>query len=131
MQITGIIKEVTDQISELSKKSGSNMEEISQSADTVMKAEATFEQIFTKLQEAGETVSAMIHKVNEVNDIASSMAAIAEEQSANTEEISATVDVVAESTDEVADRSKKMAETAVTVSDSAEKINQFVDTFKI
>ena len=130
-EIAEIITEVTKQINDLSERSANSVEEIAASSEAVSATGETFADIFTALDEAGATVRDMIEKMQKVNDIATSVAAIAEEQSASTEEVTATVDTAASSAQSVADESRDVDESAVTVADSAAKIGEFVDTFTI
>ena len=130
-QIEAIIREVLSEIQTLSTQSAANMEEISENAESVKIAGETFEKIVTNLGEAGATVAGMIKKMSEVDNIASSMAAISEEQSASTEEISATVETLATSATNVASKSKDVAGSADTVSASSTTIKEFVDSFTL
>ncbi|MCR5792577.1 MAG: methyl-accepting chemotaxis protein [Lachnospiraceae bacterium] len=131
VQISEIVDEITKQIETLSHKSKVNMEEMESGARAVDVAGETFAQIFKQLDEASNVVDDMIHKVGNVDEIATSLAAISEEQSASTEEVSASVDVLAESANAVAEGSKNVDESANTVLSSAKKIEEFIDFFKI
>lgn len=130
-EIAEIITEVTKQINDLSERSATSVTEIAESSASVSETGETFADIFSALNEAGETVRDMIDKMQKVNDIATSVAAIAEEQSASTEEVTATVDTAASSAQSVAEESRGVDKSAVTVADSASKIGEFVDTFTI
>ena len=130
-EIAEIITEVTKQINDLSERSANSVNEIAVSSEAVSATGETFADIFAALDEAGSTVRDMIEKMQKVNDIATSVAAIAEEQSASTEEVTATVDTAATSAQNVASESKGVDDSAVAVADSATKIGDFVNTFKI
>ena len=130
-EISSIISDITSQIGSLSEKSKVNMEEISQGADAVSAAGDTFAEIFKNLNETGHTVEDMIGMMNDVNEIAASVAAISEEQSASTIEVTDTVDRVVESAEEVASGSQNVDNSAQTVAESATKIEDFVNAFKI
>ncbi len=119
------------EIEDLARKSAANMEEISESSKSVKLAGQTFEEIVKQLSETEETVASMIRKMNEVDGIATSVAAISEEQSASTEEISATVETLAESATNVASMSRDVSSSADTVSASSATIQEFVDSFTI
>jgi len=130
-QIEAIIREVVAEIDELSRKSAANMEEISESSKSVKLAGQTFEEIVNELSETEKTMASMIHKMNDVDNIATSVAAISEEQSASTEEISATVENLAESATNVAAMSRDVSGSAETVSSSSATIQEFVESFTI
>ncbi|MCR5342326.1 MAG: methyl-accepting chemotaxis protein [Butyrivibrio sp.] len=130
-QISTIIKEITIQIEELSNKSKSNMEEINHNMDAVNTAGATFEEIFRSLDETSDIVSEMIAKVGNVDEIATSMAAISEEQSASTQEVSATATHLTSSAELVAENSKGVDSSATAVSDSSDEIENLINAFKV
>ena len=130
-QIAEIIKDITSQIQDLSDKSKTNMEEISNNMDAVTTAGSTFEEIFKSLDEASDIVGEMISKVGTVDEIATSMAAISEEQSASTQEVSATATTLATSAEQVAENSKGVDTSAAAVSDSSDAIEELISKFKI
>jgi len=130
-EISQIISDITSLIKRLSEKSDASAEEISLSSEAVSVTEQTFTEIFKSLNETGELVQSMIRKMDTVNEIATSVAAISEEQAASTEEVTATVDTAAASAKNVATESMEVDQSAETVADSASKIDEFVDMFKV
>ncbi len=130
-EINGIIVDIVKQIKSLAAQSTESMNEIGRSNEAVQKASETFGQIFRDLETTGQTMNEMIRMMGDVNDIASSVAAISEEQSASTQEVTATVQEVAESAKRVSSESRGVDEAAGTVAGSAETINGFVDSFRI
>ena len=130
-EISIIIDGITAEIKKLSEQSARNMTALDASGEAVSTTGETFVEIFSSLEEASNTVSDMIRRLDKVNEIAMSVAAISEEQSASTEEVSATVTTAASSAQNVADESRGVDESATTVADSAAKIEGFVSTFKI
>jgi len=130
-EISAIINDIIGQITNLSEKSAASVEEISKSSEAVKTAESTFVEIFKNLDLTGESMKRMIGMMGDIDDIASSVAAISEEQSASSEEVTATVENLAESAGEVAEESRNVSDSANTVSQSADTINEFVETFKL
>ena len=130
-QISSIIKEITVQIEELSSKSQSNMNEINNNMQAVDTAGETFEEIFRSLDETSAIVSDMISKVGNVDEIATSMAAISEEQSASTQEVTATATNLTTSAELVAENSRGVDSSASAVSTSSEKIENLISSFKV
>jgi len=130
-QIADIIREMTAKVSELSKKSESNIKMITESSGAVATAADSFQQIYDELNRTNEIMTEMAGKMEKINDVATNMASVAEEQGASTEEISATVDQLTESSKNVADSSERVASTALTVADAAENINGEVKQFTI
>lgn len=130
-QIAAIIKDITEQIKDLSNKSQANMDEINANMDAVNTAGATFEEIFKSLDETSDIVGEMIAKVGNVDEIATSMAAISEEQSASTQEVSATATHLTSSAEMVAENSKGVDTSATAVSDSSDEIEGLISAFKV
>ena len=130
-EIGNIIKDITEQIKTLSRCSESSMGDITTSSQAVSETGETFAEIFEALDEAGNTVNDMVNKMERVNDIAASVAAIAEEQSASTEEVTATVETAAMTAQSVADESRTVDNTASTVAESSSRIGGFVDSFTL
>jgi methyl-accepting chemotaxis protein len=130
-EISQIITDITSQIRKLAEQSEASSQDISSSSEAVSVTEQTFNDIFKSLDDAGMLVRNMVKKMDEVNDIASSVAAISEEQAASTEEVTATVETATNSAENVAAESREVDQSAETVSDSAEKIESFVDMFRI
>ncbi|MBO5552219.1 MAG: methyl-accepting chemotaxis protein [Lachnospiraceae bacterium] len=130
-EIGNIIKDITDLIERLSRRSESSMADIAASNEAVSETGKTFADIFEALDEAGSTVNDMVNRMDKVNDIATSVAAIAEEQSASTEEVTATVETASVTAQSVADESRTVDNTASTVAESSSRIGGFVDSFTI
>jgi len=130
-EISEIIDDIIGQIENLAEKSAASVEEIQKSSVAVSTAEVTFVDIFKNLDITGEAMKRMITMMSEIDDIASSVAAISEEQSASSEEVTATVENLAESAEQVAGESQSVTDSANTVLQSVETINQFVSTFKL
>lgn len=130
-EIGDIIRQITGLISDLAGKSQRNMDSINASGEVVEKAGTSFSKIYEDLNAAAEVMKDMISMMGEVNDIASSVAAISEEQSASAEEITATIYTLAESANQIATESQGVENVANSVSDSALAINDELSKFKI
>ncbi len=130
-QIADIIKDMTAKVTELSRKSESNIKMIGESAGAVETAADSFQRIYEDLTRTNDVMSEMADKMTTINDVATNMASLAEEQGASTEEVSATVDTLAESSKKVAESSENVAKTSSTVADAAENINEEVKQFTI
>lgn len=130
-EIGNIINEIMGLITDLTKKSASNMAEIGNSTESVSVAENTFKEIFHNLDLTGESMKTMIGMMGEIDGIAMNVAAISEEQSASSQEVTDTVESLTLSAGQVAEESQNVTDSANTVSESAENINQFVAGFKL
>lgn len=130
-EIEKIIAEITGQISSLSEKSHANMAAIEESSEAVSTAGNTFADIVDELGRTGQTMSEMLDMMNNVDGIATSVAAISQEQSASSEEVTATTETLAESAIAVSEESEGVDKSAVTVSQSATSISNALSVFRI
>ena len=130
-EIESIILEITNQINALSDKSKDNMKAIEESSTAVSTAGQTFADIFSDLNITGKTVEEMLAMMNDVDGIATNVAAISEEQSASSEEVTATAENLAVSAQSVSDESEGVDKSANTVQESASKIHKALSIFKI
>ncbi|SEP55104.1 methyl-accepting chemotaxis protein [Butyrivibrio sp. TB] len=130
-EIEKIIADITGQISSLSEKSHANMNAIEESSEAVSTAGNTFANIVDELGRTGQTMSEMLNMMNNVDGIATSVAAISEEQSASSEEVTATTETLAESAQAVSEESEGVDKSAVTVSESATSISNALSVFRI
>ena len=97
----------------------------------VNKAYETFHTIYTDINSTSEIVTSMIEEIEQVNDVASNMAAISEEQSASAEEISATIEVLAANAQTVTQESTQVEECAEVVAESAKTLTGHMQKFKL
>ena len=130
-QIATIISEITAQIKKLSRSSEESAGNVRISNEAVKATGGSFAEIFASLDEAGENVLDMIDKMEKVNDIATSVAAITQEQSASIEEVTSTVQMLTESAGNVATESEEVEKSADTVASNAEVIEKTVSFFRI
>lgn len=130
-EISDIIGEITELIKNLAAKSQANMDSLNENNEAVVKAGESFNRIYKDLNSAAETMKDMIGMMGNVNDIASSVAAISEEQSASAQEVNATVTNLAEMSADIATESQGVESVANSVSESALSINEELSKFKI
>ena len=130
-EIAGILNEITKQISILSEQSETSVSDIENSSVAVSDTGETFKEIFESLDCATDKFNDMFSKIGFVNNIATSVASIAENQSASTEEVTATVLTAATSAQSVAEDSRSVDKAAATVADSSSKIGKFISSFNI
>ncbi len=130
-EISTIIGDITVQIKSLSEHSEISVKDIANSSEAVSVTGETFAEIFTSLDTANRTVNDMVGQMGKVNEVATSVASIAEEQAASTEEVTATVEAAATSAHSVADGSRSVDQAAEIVAESSVKIGEFVNSFTI
>jgi len=90
----------------------------------------TFDLIFENIATTGSLVNNMIKKVEEVDNVARSVAAISEEQAASSEEILSSSDTLVAQADELMANSGNVAKEAKKLTASAEQLTAQMEIFK-
>ena len=117
--ITSLINEINGLVDDAVKQAGSSASDIESSADLIHTAVDTFDQIFQNIQETSHLIEGVVEKINQVDQVATNVAAISEEQAAssdeilaksiskNSEQVEAEAGNLAESADQLADQVKQ------------------------
>lgn len=90
--ITSLINEINGLVDDAVKQGRSSASDIESSADLIHTAVDTFDQIFQNIQETSHLIEGVVEKINQVDQVATNVAAISEEQAASSDEILATSD---------------------------------------
>ena len=130
-QIAEIITGINKQVAAMTEKTKESIESIKENSVSVEGACDTFEVIYERVNSASRLIGEIVSQMHHVDDVATSMAAIAEEQSAGTEEILATTETLSMNSETLADDSQKVAESAVVVAEASEKLVNYVNKFVI
>ena len=128
-QISDLIGKINVQVADTVEQTGQSVENIKESKELVDISYKTFMEIYDKVNTTGNNIKNVTSKIREVEDVATSMAAITEEQSASTEEILATSEDLyaqsqntAKNSHEVEDMAEALKETSVIIK---ERMQQF------
>lgn len=130
-EISQLIVSVGDLISDTVVKSQESMGEIKDSAGMVNVAMENFNHIYESISTTDAIMKDMIVKIKEVDDVATSVAAITEEQSASAEEIEAATAEMMNLAQNVAEESENVAEDAQQLTGDAAELKKQVEKFKI
>ena len=130
-QIGEIISKVNQQVEDMIGKTNESVENIEDNSQAVNRACDTFQMIYEDISKTSDLIASMMKQIQQVDDVASNMAAISEEQSASSEEIMATIDVLAANSEQVAEESKQVEECAVVVADSSKVLKEHMNKFQI
>lgn len=130
-EISELIISIGDFIADTVVKSVDSMEEIQGSAQMVDVAIENFNHIYESINTTNSIMEGMIVKIKEVDDVATSVAAITEEQSASAEEIEATTTQMTSLAAEVADNSKDVASDAQELTEDSVELKRQVEKFRI
>ena len=129
--ISKLIDEVRDLVDDAVKQAGNSAEDINESSVLIHSAIDTFENIYANIAETSDLIEHMIEKINQVDEVATNVAAISQEQAASTEEILATSETMLEQAKGIAENSKQVADESKSLTVSSEKLSQQVKKFRI
>lgn len=123
-EINGLVKDAVSQADDSAKS-------ITNSSTLVNGALQTFDQIFENIDKVNGLVQEMISQVEQVDGVASNVAAISQEQAASSEEILASSDTMVEQANHITGNSESVANGAKELTDSAMELAHQVEIFKI
>jgi len=122
--ISGLVENTVCQTKE-------SVDNIKLSTNLIDEASYTFGKIYTTISETNDIVHDMIEKVQQVDQVATSVAAITEEQSAGAEEILATSEALSENANQVTSNSHLVGKDALELAVTAENLDKQINIFKI
>lgn len=129
--IENLICEINALVKDAVSQAGDSVDNIQSSGELVKGALRTFDMIFDNIDEVNHLVQQMLEKVEEVDHVAVSVAAISEEQAASSEEILATSTTMVEQAHSITDNSETVAEGAKELTESAVELADQVNMFKV
>ena len=125
--ITSLINEINGLVDDAVKQ-GSDIES---SADLIHTAVDTFDQIFQNIQETSHLIEGVVEKINQVDQVATNVAAISEEQAASSDEILATSESMLQQAKSISKNSEQVEEEAGNLAESADQLADQVKQFQI
>lgn len=129
--IVKLINEVTNLVEETVHQADDSMKNIDESSTMINTALHTFDKIFNDIQTTKELIDEMMSKVNQVDSVATNVAAISEEQAASTQEIQTTSEDMVTQANRIAENSSSVMEDAKELSESADNLKEHIEHFKI
>ena len=130
-QISDLIGKINVQVADTVEQTGQSVENIKESKELVDISYKTFMEIYDKVITTGDNIKNVTSKIREVEDVATSMAAITEEQSASTEEILATSESLYAQSQNIADNSHEVEHMAEALEGTAAIIKERMQQFKV
>lgn len=129
--ITSLINEINGLVDDAVKQAGSSASDIESSADLIHTAVDTFDQIFQNIQETSHLIEGVVEKINQVDQVATSVAAISEEQAASSDEILATSESMLQQAKSISKNSEQVEAEAGNLAESADQLADQVKQFQI
>ena len=129
--ITSLINEINGLVDDAVKQAGSSASDIKSSADLIHTAVDTFDQIFQNIQETSHLIEGVVEKINQVDQVATNVAAISEEQAASSDEILATSESMLQQAKSISKNSEQVEAEAGNLAESADQLADQVKQFQI
>lgn len=129
--ITSLINEINGLVDDAVKQAGSSANDIESSADLIHIAVDTFDQIFQNIQETSHLIEGVVEKINQVDQVATNVAAISEEQAASSDEILATSESMLQQAKSISKNSEQVEAEAGNLAESADQLADQVKQFQI
>jgi methyl-accepting chemotaxis protein len=125
--ISGINKHVSDTV----KQAHESADNINESSQLISSTVDTFDSIFEKINTTNSLIQDMIEKVGDLDDVATTVAAISEQQAASSQEILATSEVMVTQSKNITENSEKVANDADELSNTSDELRKQIQMFKI
>lgn len=129
--ITSLINEINGLVDDAVKQGRSSASDIESSADLIHTAVDTFDQIFQNIQKTSHLIEGVVEKINQVDQVATNVAAISEEQAASSDEILATSESMLQQAKSISKNSEQVEEEAGNLAESADQLADQVKQFQI
>ena len=129
--ITSLINEINGLVDDAVKQGRSSASDIESSADLIHTAVDTFDQIFQNIQETSHLIEGAVEKINQVDQVATNVAAISEEQAASSDEILATSESMLQQAKSISKNSEQVEAEAGNLAESADQLADQVKQFQI
>lgn len=129
--ITSLINEINGLVDDAVKQAGSSASDIESSADLIHTAVDTFDQIFQNIQETSHLIEGVVEKINQVDQVATNVAAISEEQAASSGEILSTSESMLQQAKSISKNSEQVEAEAGNLAESADQLADQVKQFQI
>lgn len=128
--IESLIGEINVLVGDTIRQTGESVKNINHSSTLVGDALRTFDTIYGNIQQVNGLVQGMIKKVEQVDDVATNVAAISQEQAASSEEILATSETMVEQADHITRSSERVSDGARELTASAEELYGQIARFR-
>ena len=123
--ITELITEINNLVEDAVRQAGNSAQDISGSAELIHTAVDTFDTIFKNIQETSALIG------NQVDQVATNVAAISEEQAASSDEILATSESMLQQAKNISKNSDQVEQEADNLAVSADQLADQVKQFRI
>lgn len=129
--ITRLIQQINVLVEDAVRQAADSAGEIGNSAKLIHTAVDTFDIIFQNVQDTSRLIEGVVDKINQVDQVATNVAAISEEQAASSDEILATSESMLQQAKGITENSEQVAKEAKNLAVSSENLAGQVQQFQI
>ena len=129
--IANLIDEVRELIENVVAQSNVSARNIEHNTELIGAAVETFDMIFRNIQTSSNMIGEMIKGIEQVNDVATNVAAISEEQAAGADEILSTSQNMVEQAEGISRSSQNVADSSHELAETSDKLTSYVQQFKV
>ncbi len=129
--IAKLIEEVRCLISNVVDQSDESAKNIQRNTELIGTAIETFDRIFKNIQLSDDLIGAMLKGIEQVNDVATNVAAISEEQAASADEILSTSQNMVEQAESISRNSQDVADNSHELAGTSDTLSSYVQQFKV
>ncbi|MCH5343826.1 MAG: methyl-accepting chemotaxis protein [Acetatifactor sp.] len=130
-QITKIIEQISTEVSDMIEQTSQSVTYIEENSKKVTDSCQVFENIYQNVSDSGKMLTEIVGEINQVEDVATNIAALSQEQSASTAEIQASAETLSTTSLQFSNDSRKVSESADEVSAAAFTLTEHMKRFKI
>ena len=129
--ISKLIHEVNELVTDAVRQAGDSADNINESSGLIHTAIDTFDKIYDNIQQTSALIDQMVDKINQVDEVATNVAAISEEQAASSDEILATSESMLMQAEGIAENSENVAKESRSLTESSIQLADQVKLFRI
>lgn len=131
MQITELIQKINQQVKLSIERTETTVADIQLSNAQVEETNDNFKEISRLVSKTMDSIDMVTNKIRDLDNVATSMAAVTQEQSASTEEMLATAENLYEQSVSVAEHCSNVMDTAHHLNDYAVQMNEKMQQFQL
>ncbi len=130
-QITHIIEQISVEVNDMIDQTAQSVSYIEENSRQVTASCQVFESIYRNVSDTGQMLTDIVREINQVDDVATNIAALSQEQSASTAEIQASTETLSDASLQFSNDSRKVSQSADEVSAAAFTLTEHMRRFKI
>lgn len=129
--ISSLIYEVNNLVKDAVQQATDSANDINNSSVLIHTAINTFDTIYDNIEQTSVLINEMLDNINDINEVAMTVAAISQQQAASSDEIFATSEAMLHQAENIARNSEHVAKESQSLTDSSMELEKQVKQFRI